>query len=141
VNRSQRMLLAAASALSACFLHVMLCRWGFQTPVFAADDATRLLTWSQRAATTSSSSTVPLHTGLFTRNVSRESAILFGIVVPFWLLLFDVHLLLGWRYRRRLERHQCTKCGYDLHAAPTADHTHRPACGWPREARPGNVSV
>lgn len=123
MTRAQRLLWILGLTVPAVVLHVAFCDWVWRAPghelIFGATHA----------------ATVPnrpydVHSGLLAANhATFTSAVLFGLGVPWALLLLAGHLALGWRAASRRDRGACPRCGYELHHDLAAGC---PECGWRR---------
>ena len=130
--RSQRILVVAGLASIAWILHVSLCDWVYNEPMFlwTGSAYTQFPLLVYRKDPPIPGSTAVIYTGLLSDNwVATESAIVWGIAAPLFLLGWAAYMALGWRRADRASRGQCIHCGYDRRQTPHGAPC--PECGKP----------
>jgi hypothetical protein len=141
--RSQRILVVVGLAAIAWILHVSLCDWVYNEPmnlwtgstytqfpllVYRKDPSPVLSTLGPTPSAPTGLAVV--YTGLLSDPwVSKESAIVWGIAAPLFLLGSAAYLALGWRHADRAARGLCVHCGYDRRQTPLGAPC--PECGKP----------
>src|SRR5687768_11205503 len=127
MTRLQRIFLAICLPLFAWLLHISHCDWHYNDQVLLsppADSGRSTPIWIRQRFDLGSR--VTLTTGIVAQpQVERQTALLWGILLPLILLAGDVFFMLGFRTRHRRERGLCTVCGFDLRG--TSDRC--PECG------------
>jgi len=124
VLRSQRILVVVGLAAIAWILHVSLCDWVYNEPMNLWTGSTYTqfpLLVHRRDALPGSvpGLTGVVYTGLLSdRWVTKESAIVWGVAAPLFLLGLAAYLALGWRRADRAARGLCVHCGYDRRQTP-----------------------
>ena len=134
--RSQRILVVVGLAALAWILHVSLCDWVYNEPMnlLAGSTYTQfpLLVYRKDPSPVSgvSGSTDVVYTGLLSDLwVAKESAIVWGIAAPLFLVGLAAYLALGWRRADRAAGGLCVHCGYDRRQTPHGAPC--PECGKP----------
>ena len=131
--RSQRILVVVGLAALAWILHVSLCDWVYNEPMnlWAGSTYTQfpLLVYRKDPSPVTGSSDV-VYTGLLSDLwVAKESAIVWGIAAPLFLVGLAAYLALGWRRADRAAGGLCVHCGYDRRQTPHGAPC--PECGKP----------
>jgi len=119
MGTSARLTIAITCVVVAVVLHLSLCQW--------------LTSWSQKGQPILTIETNNERMGLYTRDIPRQDAWVFGVAAPILLLGIAISQVLEVFTRSRTMRGGCTRCGYDL-----SQHTGNvcPECGMSR-----NVSL
>lgn len=120
--RSQRILVVVGLAAIAWILNVSFCDWVYDKPMGLWTGTTYSqfpLLVHRRNPTPGSGSMDVIYTGLLSdRWVAKDSAIVWGVAAPLFLIGWATYMALSWRRVDRAARGLCVHCGYDRRQTP-----------------------
>lgn len=121
--RAARWIIVVSLVAAAFALHARLCSWHWKSspPEWSLGKKARILGVMHNQAADGVSG---LWAGF---GVDTGTALVFGVVVPFGMLIAVLVLSLFWRHQDRLRGGHCLGCGYKLEGAGPLDRC--PECG------------